>query len=134
MSGGQDLGNRFSTGSLGYNVGYKNNAGTDIGYLRGKDRYPGYIESTLTISDLGKPGYLGYNIIDHGKDYPDVGGSLNPDVGFTELWVDVFKRVVNSTRPFYFNEVLYQQGSSENGLYDIFSNNIGKQVTVYLKR
>lgn len=36
-SGGQDLGNRYPTGSLGYNVGYKNSAGTDIGYLRSND-------------------------------------------------------------------------------------------------
>lgn len=35
-SGGQDLGNRFATGSLGYSVGYKNSAGTDLGYLRGQ--------------------------------------------------------------------------------------------------
>lgn len=33
---GQDLGNRYPSGSLGYNVGYKNSAGTDIGYLRCK--------------------------------------------------------------------------------------------------
>lgn len=36
MYNGQDLGNRYSSAStLGYNVGYKNSAGTDIGYLRG---------------------------------------------------------------------------------------------------
>lgn len=32
---GQDLGNRYVSGSLGYNVGLKNSAGTDLGYLRG---------------------------------------------------------------------------------------------------
>lgn len=36
LSNGQDLGNRYPSGSLGYNVGYKNSAGTDIGYLRCK--------------------------------------------------------------------------------------------------
>lgn len=35
VSGGQDLGNRYASGSLGYAVGYKNSAGTDLGYLRG---------------------------------------------------------------------------------------------------
>ncbi len=36
VSNGQDLGNRYSVGSIGTNVGYKNSAGTDIGFLRGK--------------------------------------------------------------------------------------------------
>lgn len=35
-SNGQDLGDRYPAGSLGTNVGYKNSAGTDIGYLRTK--------------------------------------------------------------------------------------------------
>lgn len=36
MSNGQDLGNRYTDDSvLGYNVGYRNSAGTDLGFLRG---------------------------------------------------------------------------------------------------
>lgn len=35
-SNGQDLGNRYPSGSLGYSIGYKNSSGTDIGYLRCK--------------------------------------------------------------------------------------------------
>lgn len=46
-AGGQDLGNRFAVGSLGTNVGYKNNAGTDIGYLRGKVVAP---QATITLT------------------------------------------------------------------------------------
>lgn len=45
LSDGQDLGNRYPVGSLGYNVGYKNSAGTDIGYLRTK-----LVAPTATIS------------------------------------------------------------------------------------
>ena len=35
VANGQDLGNRYVSGSLGYNVGYKNAAGTDLGFIRG---------------------------------------------------------------------------------------------------
>ena len=45
VSNGQDLGNRYIAGSIGTNVGYKNNAGTDIGFLRGK-----IVAPTATIS------------------------------------------------------------------------------------
>lgn len=53
-SGGQDLGNRYPSGSLGYGVGYKNSAGTDIGYLRTKLATP-----TATIS-LSRTYYNNY--------------------------------------------------------------------------
>lgn len=33
-SNGQDLGNRYASGSLGISVGFQNSAGTDIGFLR----------------------------------------------------------------------------------------------------
>lgn len=51
-SNGQDLGNRYPSGSLGYNVGYKNSAGTDIGYLRTK-LVPPTATSTVATSNMG---------------------------------------------------------------------------------
>lgn len=47
-SNGQDLGNRYANGSLGYNVGYKTSSGTDIGFIRG--RTPPYTKVDLTGS------------------------------------------------------------------------------------
>ena len=51
MYNGQDLGNRYPSGSLGYNVGYKNSAGTDIGYLRGK------LVAPTVSADLSTPSW-----------------------------------------------------------------------------
>lgn len=51
VANGQDLGNRYSAEStLGYNVGYKNNAGTDLGYLRGTVTVPGIVSHSLGIN------------------------------------------------------------------------------------
>lgn len=55
VSGGQDLGNRYISGSLGYNVGYKNSAGTDLGYLRGNLVAPeGSVSATSKFSSNKK--------------------------------------------------------------------------------
>lgn len=51
VSNGQDLGNRFTAMStLGYNVEYKNNAGTDLGYLRGNLVPPNPSSSTSGLT------------------------------------------------------------------------------------
>ena len=50
-SNGQDLGNRYPAGSLGTNIGYKNNAGTDIGYLRTKIVTP---TVSIAVSQINK--------------------------------------------------------------------------------
>ena len=47
---GQDLGNRYVNTSLGYNVGYLNSAGTDLGYLRGYMSDPSGATNSLTLT------------------------------------------------------------------------------------
>lgn len=78
-SDGNDLGNRYISGSLGYNVGYKNSAGTDIGYLRGNLVAPSgsatlnttYTKKLLATCDGYDP-YAGLE-----GDYVTVHGYLN---------------------------------------------------------
>lgn len=67
ISDGTDLGNRFASGSLGYNVGYKNSAGTDIGYLRGKVVAPSI--SGLSVSFINKQTSTGSQYDDTDEDW-----------------------------------------------------------------
>lgn len=62
VSNGQDLGNRYPSGSMGYNVGYQNNAGTDIGYLRSDCFVPVYTSHNVSGANTysGKDGSCGY--------------------------------------------------------------------------
>ncbi|MBQ7430952.1 MAG: hypothetical protein IJV29_15050, partial [Butyrivibrio sp.] len=66
VSGGQDLGNRYSNAStkLNQTIGYKNSAGTDIGYLR-SNQTPTSSGSITTkwITDY-TVGYYGSSTID----------------------------------------------------------------------
>jgi hypothetical protein len=61
VSNGQDLGNRYPSGSMGYNVGYQNSAGTDIGYLRSDYFIPVVTSHNVTGSNVysGKDGCYG---------------------------------------------------------------------------
>lgn len=52
-SNGEDLGNRYPTGSLGTTIGYYSSAGTDIGYIRTKEVAPTGTVS-LTVSNYSK--------------------------------------------------------------------------------
>lgn len=83
--GGQDLGNRFATGSLGYNVGYKNSAGTDIGYLRSNT--PPYTH-VLTVGHLAGSKKDLYGYISN-----DGVGGISPNTiggyGIHSLYVDL---------------------------------------------
>ena len=62
---GQDLGNRYPAGSISTNIGYKNSAGTDIGYLRAKLAIPqatAYIQKEQeSISPPSKCTTIGYD-------------------------------------------------------------------------
>ena len=55
-SAAQDLGNRFATGSLGYSVGYRNSANTDIGTLRGNSSAPVFSAYNATMNNLYNSG------------------------------------------------------------------------------
>ena len=70
-SNGADLGNRYSSGSLGYNVGLKNSAGTDLGYLRG-NREVAIVN--ITVGKGSNLGYYGYS--------PNAYGSASPSIIF----------------------------------------------------
>ena len=82
VTDGQDLGNRYISGSLGYNVGYKNAAGTDLGFLRGNLVAP----TATAISTLTNEG-CSYKQSNEGEADVDwdwvAGGLITPTITVT---------------------------------------------------
>lgn len=143
MSNGADLGNRYANDQvLGYNVGYKNSAGTDIGYLRGQGiTYTHILTVGYYNSSMSKPRY--------GYDSSANIGNLNPKTFRGSTITKLYSRRKDSELAIVpepsdkSNIVVIVNGVSHTFTYsgngwwkyngDIFSSMNGKQVNIIIR-
>lgn len=107
--------------------------------------YPGYIKANLTIGGAQYThsdcyGYYPKATDDGGQIRPQ--GNLEPACGFTRLLTDSAYQgpiqnradpIVDSTKPFYYNDVLYIPGDDSSAFHREWASMVGQTVEVYLQ-
>ena len=87
-SDGQDLGNRYNSGSLGFGIGYKDSAGTDIGFIRGKAIQSATISVNVGSNRTSMAGY---------SSSAPAFGSISPTTAFGSTIVLINSDIVHVT-------------------------------------
>ena len=102
--------------------------------------YPGYTLSKLTIDTdyyKGEQEYAGYKV---NASKSQLSGQLNPANGYSFLGtvyvIDDNRCSINCTRPFYYNDKLYSEGTPSSealALHTSWWSMAGQTVDVWLK-